>query len=424
VLDSTHPLTTEERAALRRLIFQDAVALVSLLLIIVILSGLTYLLFHSFKSHELDLAQRWKRRGEIALHKGEPTVAIDALRSSLAYQADRSTEIELAEALAQAGRIHEAVAYFTTLRETEPGNGIINLQLARLAARQNQHTLAISYYQTAIDGTWEGDGYTRRREVRLELAQYLISIHEFTRARNQLLVAAGNAGNLPPTLLKIASMLEQCESTADALQIYRNLSKQREPSWQALSGAGRTAYKLGEFDLALHYLDRALYAQAFVAQPAAVQAAIRNMQSTTSQILAIYPSTDLSIRDRALRIQHNVAVARKRFNSCQAPVAAAALAAPAAPPATSSSSLLPPAMPVNPLVQNAQASAKALAARWARVPRNTTLFYLEQNPQAEQTLMQLVYDTEIDAAKQCGTPHGEDALLYQIAQAPYAVEQR
>ena len=76
------------------------------------------------------------------------------------------------------------------------------------------------------------------------------------------------------------------------------------------------------------------------------------------------------------------------------------------------------------MVQNAQASAKALAARWAAVPRYPTLFYLEQNPQAEQTLMQLVYDTELDAAKQCGTPQGDDALLYQIAQAPNAVEQR
>ncbi len=422
--ESTQPLSSAERNALRRLVFQDAIALLSLLLVIIVLSVLTYLLFHSFKSHEIDLAQRWKRRGEVALQKGNPNVAIDALRSALAYKSDRSTEIELAEALANAGKTHEAVAYFTTLREAEPGSGIINLQLARLAARQDEQAQAIHYYQTAIDGTWEGDGYQRRRDVRLELAQYLISIHQFTRARNQLLIAVGNAGNLPPILLKIAAMLEECQSQTDALQIYRTLSKQREPSWQALSGAGRTAYQLGEFNVALHYLDRALYARAFVSQPAAVQTTIRNMQSIAAQILAIYPSTDLSIRDRALRIQHNVTVARKRFNSCESPLAAAALAAPKAPTATSSSSLLPPVIPANPLAQDAQASAKALAARWAKVPRYPTLFYLEQNPQAEQTLMQLVYDTEIDAAKQCGTPKGEDALLYRIAQDPNAVEQQ
>lgn len=421
MLDSTHPLTTEERAALRRLIFQDAVALISLLLIIVVLSGLTYLLFHSFKSHELDLAQRWKHRGEVALEKGDPNVAIDALRSSLAYQADRSTEIELAEALAKAGKTHEAVAYFNTLRETEPGNGIINLQLARLAARQNLKTQAIHYYQTAIDGTWEGDGYQRRRDVRLELAQYLISVHDLTRARNQLLIAAGNAPNQPAVLLKVAGLLEDCQSQADALQIYRNLAKQREPSWQAFAGAGRTAYQLGQFSVAIRYLDRALYAHQFAAQPATVQVTIRNMQSTTAQILALYPSNDLTIRDRALRILHNTTVARKRFNSCEAPIAANAPVLPT-PPATPS--LLPPALQTSTLAQANQASARALAARWARFPRNPTLFQLEQNPQMEQSLMQLVYDTELDAAKQCGPPQGDDALLYRIAQAPYAVEQR
>jgi tetratricopeptide (TPR) repeat protein len=424
VLDSTHPLTTEERAALRRLIIQDAVALVSLLLIIVVLSGLTYLLFHSFKSHELDLAQRWKHRGEVALEKGDPNVAIDALRSSLAYQSDRSTEIELAEALAKAGRVHEAVAYFNTLRDSEPGSGIINLQLARLAARQKLQTQAIDYYQTAIDGTWEGDGYQRRRDVRLELAQYLISIHEFTRARNQLLIAAGNAPNQPVTLLKVAGMLEQCESSGDALQIYRTLAKQREPSWQALAGAGRTAYQLGQFALALRYLDRALYSRQFTAQPATVQATIRNMQSTTSQILALYPGADLTIRERALRVLHNVTVARKRFNSCEAPIAANAPAVPANPIAPATPPLLPPALQANTLAQANQATAKSLAARWAKFPRNPSLFRLEQNPQMEQSLMQLVYDTELDAAKQCGPPQGDDALLYRIAQAPYAVEQR
>lgn len=424
VLESTHPLTTEERAALRRLIFQDAVALLSLLLIIIVLSGLTYLLFHSFKTHELDLAQRWRHRGEVALEKGDPKVAIDALHASLNYQADRNTEIELAQALAQAGRVHEAVAYFTTLRDSEPGSGIINLHLARLAARQNHPAQAIDFYRTALDGTWEGDGYLRRRNVRLELAQYLISIHRLTQARTQLLIAAGNAPNQPKVLLKVAGMLEQCDSQADALQIYRNLAKRPEPSWQALAGAGRTAYQLGQFVLALHYLDRSLYARGFASQPSTVQATIRNMQSTTSQILALYPSTDLTISERARRILHNVALARKRFNSCQAPIASNPSTPPPAPILQHKSALLPPAVQPNSLVQSDQLTAKSLAARWARVPRHPSLFRLEQNPQMEQTLMQLVYDTELDAARQCGPPQGQNALLYRIARAPYAVEQR
>ena len=46
---------------------------------------------------------------------------------------------------------------------------------------------------------------------------------------------------------------------------------------RALAGAGRTAYQLGQFMLALHCLDRALYPPGFASQPAAVQTAIRDV---------------------------------------------------------------------------------------------------------------------------------------------------
>jgi hypothetical protein len=49
---------------------------------------------------------------------------------------------------------------------------------------------------------------------------------------------------------------------------------------------------------------------------------------------------------------------------------------------------------------------------------------LEQNPELEQTIMQLVYQTEQVASRECGAPMGNDALLLKISQAPEAVEQR
>src|SRR5581483_11271734 len=185
--------TPEERLARRRLILQDAVSLLTLFLITAVLFSLTLLLFHSFTNHREELGARWKARGENALNAGHPLVAIDDLRSALAYIPNRQTEIELATALADAGKVQEATAYFTTLRESAPGDGTINLELARLAARTGHESDAILYYQAALDGTWQGNGYDQRRHVRLEMAQYLIGRHENYLARNQLLIAAGNA---------------------------------------------------------------------------------------------------------------------------------------------------------------------------------------------------------------------------------------
>jgi len=87
------------------------------------------------------------------------------------------TTIKLAEALASAGRIQEATVYFNALLESQQGSGVINLQLARLAARQGNQSQAIEDFQKAIYGNWEGDGYVRRREVRFELINYLIAHH-------------------------------------------------------------------------------------------------------------------------------------------------------------------------------------------------------------------------------------------------------
>ena len=101
--------------------------------------------------------------------------------------------IKLAEALASAGRIQEATVYFNALLESQQGSGVINLQLARLAARQGNESQAIEDYQRAIYGNWEGDGYVRRREVRFELINYLIAHQLLDQARSELLVASGNA---------------------------------------------------------------------------------------------------------------------------------------------------------------------------------------------------------------------------------------
>src|ERR1700728_2509655 len=156
-------LNPEERLSRRQLILRDAFSLLTLFLITAVIFILTLLLFRSFTKHRQELGARWKARGEAALRAGHPGIAIEDLRSALAYVPDRATEIELATALADAGKLQEASVYFTTLWESAPVDGTINLQLARLAVKQGNEDQAIFHYQAALDGTWEGNGYDRRR---------------------------------------------------------------------------------------------------------------------------------------------------------------------------------------------------------------------------------------------------------------------
>src|SRR5580704_3065829 len=175
VFELRSPLTAEERQHKRKLILRDMLALLGLFAITAALAIATYFLFNSFSRRRQALAERWFERGESAISNGHPEQAVDAFRSALEYDpGQRETEIKLAMALSAAGRSEEAISYFNTLLESEPGNGLINLESARLAVKQRNESRAVEYYRRALDGTWQGDGYERRRMVRLELARYLI----------------------------------------------------------------------------------------------------------------------------------------------------------------------------------------------------------------------------------------------------------
>ena len=254
------PLTATERIERRRLIFSDTLALVTLFAITAVLAVLTNFLYQSYASHQRELAQRWLTRGEEALRKGNPQAAIDALRSALAFApSQRSIEIELAEALASAGRIQEATVYFNALLESQQGSGLINLQLARLAARQGNESQAIEDYQRAIYGNWEGDGYVRRRTVRFELINYLISRQLLDQARSELLVASGNAPEDDLSVqLDIARRMEQAQDPSDAFRIYTKILHRHPSLLEALEGAGRIAFQMGRYLEAKRYLGRVM----------------------------------------------------------------------------------------------------------------------------------------------------------------------
>src|SRR5271156_2844897 len=248
------PPSAADRTERRRLLFSDTLSLVTLFAI------LTNYLYQSYASHQVVMAARWLQRGDQVMRDHKPQAAIDALSSALAYTPnDRSTAIKLAEALASAGRIQEATVYFNALLESQQGSGVINLQLARLAARQGNESQAIDDFQRAIYGNWEGDGYVRRREVRFELINYLIAHHLLDQARSELLVASGNApADDISVQLEIARIMEQAQDPSDAFHVYRTILHLHPSLREALDGAGRTAFQLGRYLETKLYLTRAL----------------------------------------------------------------------------------------------------------------------------------------------------------------------
>lgn len=378
----------EPALAKRKLILRDSLAFLSLVAVTLVLFGITLLLFRSFSSHRADLARRWSERGVQAMQQNHPDQAVVALRTALGYAPDtRSYELLLAQALGEAGRVDESYNYFMGLWQTEPGNGFINLELARLAARRNDPDHAIEFYRASIYGTWEGDGVSRRSQVRLELARYLIQHHQYAPARMELLITAGNTPDTPQFDESLGELLEQAQDPGDARTFYTKAVAKMPHDADLLDRAGRLAYQAADFVAARRLLTRAVTARAQQHLPP--DSALDTLKAAATRILELAPSPSLSPREEAPRVVEDRSIAQARLSSCTAHYTATGTAPP-------------------PILQQ-------LASRWASPEGNADLRSLGTDSDTEDATMHLVYDTEVATASVCKPATGDDALLLLLA---------
>jgi tetratricopeptide (TPR) repeat protein len=388
--------TDIESSAKRRLILRDALTFLSLSLITVGLFLITLFLFRSFAAHREELAQRWSARGQAAIASGRPDQAIVALRTALSYApGERSYELLLAQALGDAGHTEESYNYFLGLWDTQPGDGFINLSLARLAAKKNDMQAAINYYRAAIYGTWEGDAPVRRRSIRLELSRYLIAHHDLSSARTELLIAGGNAPDDLGVTITIAPLLEQASAPRDALNYYQKVLARDPNNQTALEAAGRLEYGFGDFEEAYHLLERAAREADTSSMGDKVSPQIEAMLNTSAQLLAVAPSKKLPPSERVARVLKARDVAKKRFESCNSKFAAA-------------SGMTSP--------------LQTLSARWTSKEATVDRAALFNDSKELDAVIKLIYDTELQTSQICGAPTGDDALLLLLAKSPKAME--
>lgn len=364
----------------RQLAIRDSMIFLSLTAITTALFVVTLFLFRSFQGHRTELAKRWSDRGLAAFQANKSDPAIMCYRTALSYApGKRSYELMLAEALAQAGRIEESYNYFIGLREERPGDGFINLQLARLAGKKHDMPGAVNFYRASVYGDWEGDGVERRREVRLELARYLIEQHQPRMAKTELLIAGGNAPDNPALDITLASLLEQTGASLEAQNFYQKALVHQPHSQIALSGAGRIAYRRGDYVAA-----RALLERVVQEQPDNEQSGLLLVHAR--RILQLMPAETLSARERVDRILLARSIAEKRWETCAK-------------------------------VAPSQNLLQLLAIRWESEDAKASRSILLHDSDKQKATLQLIYDTEIQMSQQCGEPTGDDALLLLLARS-------
>jgi len=360
--------------------------------ILALLSGLAVIFFvavtalsHLYQAQQEFLGNRWFMRGTTDLKQRHFDAAVMEFRSALLYSRDSyAYQLNLAESLIGLKRTGEAYAYFINLWDREPENGLVNLELARIAAQKSETEPALRYYHNAIYATWPGDEQVQRRETRLELIGYLLNINAKAHAQAELIALAANLEDDPSQQARVGDLFVQTQDYEHALAEYRLSLKAQPHDPAALAGAGLAAFQLGRYNIAERYLQAAMSANPNDAQSAA-------RLKTTALIMQMDPfQRQISVAQRDRIVLEAFAAAGQRLESCSAAGAAKG-------PAT-----IPVAQP-------------ALSEEWAKMKPQITEPGLRRDPDLVNTAMELVFSIERQTSNACGAASETDAALLLIA---------
>lgn len=384
-------IETQLKTSKRQLVIHDSLAFMALFAVTGVLFAITLFLFRSFSAHRGEIARQAGADGRAALTEHRPHDAIDDLRTALLYApSERDYELLLAQALAEDGHLEEAINYFLNLWDARPGDGFINLQLARLERQRNGTQKAIDYYRASIFGSWNGDGIIHRRDVRLELANYLIDQKQFALAQTELLIASSNAPAFPDLNVGLGDALLRANDPTNALKEYRKAMIEDPHNAIAYEKAGRLAYKMGDYAHAREWLERALRESAGALSNAAEpEGGTTTLLKNSERLLVLQPEAATTRAGRIARVLSDSATARKRFDACERQIAASG----------------PLPLPM-----------QTLAARWDAAASDATRAALMRDDTNEDLVRGLIDDTETITAQICGAPQGDDALLLLLAQ--------
>lgn len=376
---------TRKRPSLPRYLAREPVivALLSVLALVFFLAvtGLS----HIFHAQQESLGDRWFTRGTIDLKHQRFQPAVSDFRTALLYSRDNyAYQLNLAEALIGLRRTSEANAYLVNLWDREPDNGLVNLELARIAVQNWEIEQALRYYHNAIYATWPGDQEVESRETRLELIEFLLGTNAKTQAQSELIALAANSADDPSQHVRIGKLYLQAQDSEHALAEFLLSLKSEPQNPAALAGAGRAALELGRYAPAQLYLQAAV-----MANPG--DAELADDLKDTALVLRMDPfQRQISLAQKNRIVIADFAAAGEQVKTC----------------AAAGNSKVPVSSP---------GSQPTLAENWTKMKPQITEAGLRRKPELVEAAMDLVFDIERKSNIECGAPRGTDKALLLIS---------
>jgi tetratricopeptide (TPR) repeat protein len=364
------------------------------LLALVIMVIVTAFCSRMYRKEVHTLADRWFAEGERDMQAGKVSAALTDYRNALVYNPSNNRfQFALAKALAAAGHGDEARAYLLNLLSESPGEGEVNLELAHIAAHHNQIPDAVRYYQAAIYGEWGTDPIATRWQVRQELCQYLLDHGLVNQATPEVIALEENTPPGDRQRLKIVGqLLLRTQQWTRAQRLYGNLLAADRYDEEALAGAAKTAFEVGQYSEALQYFNR-------LPRERTNAPDISAPYDISRRILAADPFlSGLPAQAKAQRAADALTLAQSRLQNCARQEGQSLLETP---PRT---------------------DLQVLWGRFQSTQMDWSQRDLEHYPERLDAAMEFVFGVENVAAASCGEPQGNDRALWLLGRSTSVVK--
>jgi len=300
--------TSADHAEQAALIHREVLQLIILMLVAVAGFFVTRAVAANNRAMSLRDAAAWYTRGQQALQAGRVDAAIQAFRrATLRNRYNKEYVLALARALAANHDDDSARSVLLALRESAPENVDINLELARLAAHRQDVTEALRFYRNALYAPWAPELQDTRRSVRLELIRFLLTHDQSDRALSELLAVASDLPDDLAAHVQVGQLFAGAGDYAHSLDQFRRALHLDGGNAQALTGAGESAFHLGQYAVALAYFRRAPDTFDDVAAS----------REVAERVLADDPLANrIGATERRRRLTSDLAYARERLAAC------------------------------------------------------------------------------------------------------------
>lgn len=364
--------------------------LLSCLGLLIVLLAVTAFVSRMYHKSIHVMGDEWFAKGEEAFRGGNPVEAAKDYRNALVYsQANTVFQLHLAEALTAIGlpsTDEQAQSYLLNLLAESPGSGEINLELARIAARQKNRTSAqesLRYYYGAIYGVWEGDPLPKRWDARRELCEYLLAHGLPAQAQPEAVALARDVPGADFGRRKQAAALLMRAGLWDrALNEYRAILPAHKHDADVLEGAGLSAFQLAQYARAVEYLNELPHSRRAAPEVATPLALSREVEATSPFLSGLSP------RERAHRATVALAHARMLTEKCLKQPGQVSNQTPAA--SANARPTVPASAPQN------------LEDQLSRNSRAWTEPNFIRHPDQMDAAMKWAFDVENAAAQSCG----------------------